>query len=580
MKKYLFSITTVVIITFFTSCSLKNPSLAHHSDNLTIEILHINDTHSHLEPIKTSIYINGKKTYVYAGGYAKIAKYIKEKKTNPHIIVLHAGDAVQGSLYYILFKGKADVEALNKMKLDAMTVGNHEFDKNATSFGINFAKLANFPIISCDINASANPILKNIIKPYIIKEIDKQKIAIVGDSVNSSVISNPGPTVVFSNYIDSAKKYVNELKKRGINKIIFLTHIGYKHDQFLARQIPDIDIIIGGHSHTLLGDFTNIGMKSKGPYPTVINHNLSKTLIVTDYKWGEMIGDINVTFDKNGKITNYTGTPVMLVSDIFLRKNANGKKVEVNESIKTKIKNFISNQPNIKIESNDKTVEQIINKYKPEVNKLMKTVIGIAAENLVNVRLPNKKNPHGSMIAPIVAKALYEKAEKTGGCDFALQNVGAVRISIPKGNISIGEVYTLLPFGNTLVILNLKGAKIKTMLENVIDLSFIKHSHTGSFPYMYNAKITINVSNKKGQRITSFKIKDANGNWIDLDQNKTYKIATNSYIANGGDYYSEMRNASNKTDTGFLNTEIFINYIKSKGTIKKLPDDEVPITLQ
>jgi len=554
--------------------------------DFTLKILHVNDTHSHLEPIRIKAQIDGNKTYVYAGGYAKVSQYVKDiKAKNKNTLFLHAGDAVQGTLYYTLTKGKADVEAFNKMSLDAMTPGNHAWDNGASNFYENFASLANFPILSANIDVSKDENLSTLMKKYVIKDFNGEKVAIVGETVDASVISSPGPTIKFLNYITAAENTVKELENQGINKIIFLTHIGYNNDQFLASQVKGIDVIVGGHSHTFLGNFDNLGLTTKGKYPTKVGD----TLVVTAWKWAQVVGNLDVTFDKNGKIIKYSGTPVMLVDDKFLRKNAEGKKVEVNETVKKQIENWISKQNNIKIESQDPDVVAVINQYKPKVDELKHKVIGEANETLIHVRLPGKvdedtgeKLDHGSMIAPIVAKAMYERAMKNGGCDFSLQNAGGVRITIPKGDITVGEVYQLLPFGNTLVTLDLNGSTIKTMIENAVDRSLIKEENTGAFPYLGNAKITIDKNKPLGQRIVSFKIKDKeNGKWVDLDLNKTYKIATNSYVANGGDYYNELKNyATNKYDTGFVDSDTFMNYVKEKKIISPLPEDEIPVTVK
>jgi 5'-nucleotidase len=563
-------------------------SININEEQFRLQILHINDTHSHLEPIRISIYPDGEKTYVYAGGYAKIAKFIKDKKgEDSHAIALHAGDSVQGTLYYTLFDGKADIEALNGMDLDAMTIGNHEFDKGADNFATYFAKEANFAIISDDINVQNNLELKDIIKPYIIKEIDGRKFAIVGDSIDSSVISNPGPTIEFSNYLTSAQNSVALLEEKGINKIIFLTHLGYDTDKILAENVPDIDVIVGGHSHTLLGDFSNLGLNSQGPYPTVISHKNSQTLVVSSWKWGEVIGDLNVVFNEEGVISNYNGTPIMLVDNRFLRQDANGSKVEVNATVKNRLENLFNTMPDIQLEAADSRVAATIANYKPQVDDLMSATIAEAITDLINVRLPGTTDAesgiilaHGSMIAPHAALAMYDKAEEVGGCDFALQNAGGVRITVPKGNITIGEVYTLLPFGNTLVTMDMNGAKIRTMLENAIDRSLITQKDTGSFPYLAGAKITIKKDNKKGNRIVKFVIKESDGNWIDFDDIKTYKIATNFYVASGGDYYSEMIDAKNKVDTGYVDAEIFMEYAQTKERLNKFSDDEVPVTVE
>ncbi len=539
------------ILFFLTGCT--SPHRQNPKTDFRLQIIHVNDTHSHIEPTKIKIRLNNKKIYVFAGGYAKIGKFIKQNK-NSHTLVLHAGDAVQGTLYYTLFKGKADVDVMNKMGFDAMCVGNHEWDNGAGVFAKYFAKKAEFPIIACDVNVSKNKFLKNIIKPFVIKKFGKEKVAVVGDTIDASVISNPGPTVKFCNYLKSAEKYVNILKRKGINKIIFLTHLGFKRDVFLAKEIPDIDVIVGGHSHTLLGNFKNLGLKSEGSYPVVIKHKNSLTLVVTAWKWGLVVGDLNVTFNKKGVVTAWSGTPVMLVSDRFF---VSRKKLVTGE-LKRKIEKEIKNAKNIQIEKPDVDILNVIARYKPEVQKLMNKKIGIAEVSFLNKRIPDNKN---YLIAPLVARALYIKAKRnTGKCDFALINAGALRCNIPKGVVTLGEIYNLLPFGNTLVIVKMKGTVIKRMLQNAIKRA-LSGEDTGAFPYVYPGRMIIKNAILDDLRIYK------NGKWENLKNDKYYYIATNSYLANGGDYYSEMKKAS-KYDTGFVTADVFINYIKKVKTLK------------
>ncbi len=557
--------------------------------NFRLHILHVNDTHSHIEPERIKIKFNGVKTYVYAGGYAKIAKYFNDtKNADSHTLNLHAGDAVQGTLYYNLFGGKVGVACLNKMQIDAQVLGNHAFDRGADNLKDNFVSKVNYPILSANtIVSDENEGLKKLIKPYIVKDIDGQKIAILGLTVESAKLSSPGPTVSFANAIGTAKTIVHEIENKGINKIIALTHLGYNRDKILAQEVPDIDVIVGGHSHTLLGDFSNIDLTRKGDYPTVVKHNdESKTLVLQAWKWGMIVGDINMVFDKDGKIKKYLGTPVMLLSDKFLRKDTNGHKIEVNTTVKSEIKKIISKLSNVKIEEPEADVEDIIAQYKPQVDKMMKRTIGEATVDLIHTRIPGaidpdngKVLPNGSLIAPLVVKAMYEKAKEYGGADFAMQNAGGIRISIPEGNITMGEVMQMLPFGNTLTTLDMQGSDIKDMIESAIDRSYIKGTNTGCFPYLANAKFSFNPTRPLGQRIVEFKVKK-DGKWEDLDPNKTYKIATNSYVANGGDNYIEFEEkATNKYDTGFVYANIFIDYVKKVKTLSPLPADEIPVNV-
>ena len=550
-----------------------------------LHIIHLNDTHSHLEPIELAIDIDGIKTYVYTGGYAKIAQFLEDKKAiDPQALSLIAGDSVQGTLYYTLFNGSADVTTMNLMPIDAMTIGNHEWDNGATNFADYFASKANFPIISDDIDAQNNPTLKDIIKPYIIKSIDGQKVAIVGDSIDSSSLSSPGPSIEFLNYLTSAQNSVNTLEEQGINKIIFLTHLGYSTDQFLAQQVSGIDVIVGGHSHTLIGNFSNLGLVSEGPYPTIINNDNERTLVLTSWKWGEVVGNINIVFDKDGRVINSLGTPIMLVDDTFLRKNAQGEKVDVNTTIKVKIESEIASMTNIQIQKADPAVVAVIQHYKPQVDQLMHTVIAQAQTDLVHVRLPGDRDPNtgevlenGSMVMPHVTLSMYQKAKEVGNCDFTLQNSGGVRTSLPQGDITIGEVYTMLPFGNTLVTLEMNGSDILEMLEDSIDRSLIRKEDTGAFLYFSGAKITIDKAKPEGERIVSFQIQNSNQEWIEIDPSRTYSLATNSYIAKGHDYYSQMQNASNKVDTGFVLAEIFIQYAKRERVLDVIQESSIHI---
>ena len=562
-----------------------------NKENYRLHILHINDTHSHLEPTRISVKINGNKTYLYTGGYAKIAKYVKDTKSaDNHTIFLHAGDAVQGTLYYNLFGGKAGLEALNEMDIDAMTLGNHAFDKGIDNLTNNFIAKADFPIVSADVDVTGKDesIFKKYVKSYKILDIDGEKVGIVGETVDSSKLSLAGPTVQFLDYVDTAKKAIEDLKKEKVNKIIFLTHIGYDKDKWLASQVKDIDVIVGGHSHTMLGNFKNLSLSTKGAYPTVVENEGEKTLIVTAWKWGNFIGDLNVVFDKNGNVISCAGTPVILSSDKFLRKDKDGKKQEVNATVKQDIVNFINNQTNIQIEGEDSKVASIIDKYKPKVDELMNKTIGTASAYLAHVRLPGVVDEdngeilsHGSMIAPLVALGMYEKTFENGlNVDFSLQNAGGVRHSIADGNVTYGSIQTMLPFGNTLVTLDMLGSDIKEMIENAIDRAYIEKTNTGAFPYLGNAKFTIDANATKGSRIVEFKIKADDGNWTDLDSNKIYTIATNSYIAGGGDNYDEfVNNSTNKYDTGFVDNEDFIDYVKKHKVLNLLPADELPVTV-
>ncbi len=587
-NKYWLDLSLQKIINDNVTFTLNN--FGANSEPLTIKILHVNDTQSHLVPMTMKVKIDKDNyTYVYAGGYSRIANYVKEvKESFKNTLFLHAGDAVQGTLYYTEFKGEADVKAMNLMNIDAFVPGNHEFDNGADIFASKFVYYATFPIICADINFSKIPTLSDKIRPYIIKDFSGEKIAIVGiDTDATENISNPGPDVDFYNYVQIAKNSVNLLKSHGINKIIFLTHLGYNVDKELAKQVEDIDIIVGGHSHTPLGNLEKIGLTSDGPYPTVVENNNKPVLIVTAWKWGLLVGNLNVSFDSKGVIIKDSwknSFPVMLIGDKFIEKNADGEKVEVSNERKEQLLNLISSNNLIKVENEDINIKNEISKFTPEIENLKNQVIGSVSENLIHVRLPGDKDvdsgevlKYGSMVAPLVAESMLEKAQKNGGAEIAIQNAGGVRKSLKKGNLTVGDVYELLPFGNTIVVMDITGAELKNTLENAIDRSYITHESTGSFPYLAGARMFLDFSKPKGERIVKFQIKQGDS-WQDILPDKTYRLVTHSYLANGGDYYKEFKELKGvKEDLGFIDADVFMEFVKKRGTLTPESVDESSI---
>ncbi|MGI6048598.1 MAG: bifunctional metallophosphatase/5'-nucleotidase [Petrimonas sp.] len=212
-----------------------------------IVILHTNDTHSRIEPIPETDRIAGDK-----GGVVRRMKYIDQvRKENKNVLLFDAGDFLQGTPYFNLFKGEIETEAMNLMRYDAVTLGNHEFD-----YGLDIlekvVRRAKFPIVSSNYDFSGTQ-LNNLIKPYIILKKDGVKIGIIGINVE------PRGLIASGNYMgmkflppaETANKLA--LKLKTIDKcdmVICLSHLGYTSDKRFVKQTRNIDIIIGGHSHT------------------------------------------------------------------------------------------------------------------------------------------------------------------------------------------------------------------------------------------------------------------------------------------------------------------------------------------
>ena len=535
----------------------------------TLNVVHVNDTHSHLDPTEDSLYFDGVQTYLEMGGYARLAtEAATVRAANPNTLVLHAGDAVQGTLYFTQYDGVADLDLLNRIGFDAMAVGNHEFDRGP-GFLAGFIDGADFPLLGANIDASADPNLNGKIAPYAIETLNGEKIGIIGlITPETRNISSPGDNIVFLDQAAAARNAIADLEARGVDKIIVLSHMSFELDKALAQTVEGIDIIVGGHSHTLLGDMEDLGKSTAGDYPVEIEGPNGDTIyIVHSWEWAKAVGSFEARFDGHGRVIAFDGAAALLVGDEFRRKDADGDKVAVDAAAKDAILAAIAAHPAVKVVAEDADLLAALAPYAEGIDDLQTEVIAAVSEDLLHIREPGQHTSGadlsgGSLIAPIVSEGMLWKANDVGlDADMAFQNAGGVRIDIPQGDLTVGTAYELLPFGNTMVALDLTGAEIRAALENGVERS------SGAWPYVAGARYTVDVSRPEGQKIVSVEIM-MNGAWVALDETAVYRIVTNSYIASGGDGYGMLADAAGyRYDTGFVDAEVFMAYAEHLGTL-------------
>jgi len=544
-----------------------------------LTVLHVNDSHSYLDATKDKLKPEGKSTYVKMGAWSRLqtaVSGVREREKN--VALLHAGDAVQGELYFMKYSGKPEMEFLNRLDFTAMTLGNHEFDKGP-DFLAGFLKYTTVPVVSANIDASAIPGLDDRIKPYFIASYGGEKIGIIGlTTKETAFISSPGK-VVFADEAETARQYVKKLEAQGVNKIILLTHVGLDADKKLAATVPGVDIIVGGHSHSLLGDpaaMGELGKKSDGTYPVVIKGaDGNDVYVVTAWKWGRVLGRLDVTFDDNGHVTAADGKPIMLLADTFKRKNEAKKKVELEGAERKELLALIEKNQVAEVVVKDNASEMFLEPFREGVEAMRSDVIGTAATALPHIRVPGVDDsghslPHGSLIAPVVCQSMLAKMASTcEGVDIALLNGGGVRDSVSRGNITVGTAYTLMPFNDSLFILSMTGAQVKTALETGVTRG------GGAFPYVGGARYTADMNKPEGSRIMSIETKGQDGQWKPLGVEHVYRVVTNSYLAGGGDGYAVMKEVAKRYDTGFVDALAFIEYVKGQNIVLPLEPADV-----
>ena len=568
------SMYSKIILSLMLSASVAN---ANSAEAFKLSVFHVNDIHSHISSERMKLKVDGVKTYMQIGGYARMVNQLKKLKAKkPNSLVLNAGDTFQGTLFYSLFKGKADAKALNLISWDAYALGNHEFDDGDKALA-DFLDLLDEDItmLAANVVPDKGNILEGKWSPYVIKTVGKEKIGIIGIDIVGKTVksSNPSDEIKFSDETKTAQKYINELKALGINKIIVLSHQGYKNDLKMAAALSGVDIIVGGDSHSLLGDFSNLGLKStSNDYPTLVKSKDNKQVcVVQAWEYAHLLGDLDVVFDKQGDVLYCTGQPKILAGDVFKRKNKDGKKVEVSKDEKTKILKILAAASNIDIVDENKEALKIVKEYEDKVNVKKATVIGSAGEELGHSRIPgdtyDKRNtlPLGSDIASIVAKSFYDLSKLADAC---IQNAGGVRTPIMKGEINMGDAYSLLPFSNTLFEIQMTGSEIKQVLEDAI-ANVKTGGSTGSFPYSYALKYDVDMSKDINNTVSNLEILNRKTQiWGELIKDKMYTIVTNSYTAGGKDGYTTFKTVQDKRGKGvdtYLDYALsFVKYVEHK----------------
>lgn len=577
---------------------------------LELNIAHINDHHSHLEAENIKIPLakdaNGKdiKQRVELGGFPRITKWFKNLEANgtKNLLKLHAGDAITGTPYFSFYKGEADAKLMNTVCFDAFAIGNHEFDESdkllRDFLGDLWTKDCRTPALTANVKpALGTPLMPtsaiSYLKPYTVKEVDGVKVGIVGLTISGKTqnSSQPLESTVFEDETKAAQKTIDKLQKKGIEHIVLLTHQGFEQDQMVAKQLTGVDVVVGGDSHSLIGDFSNVGFDTNGKkYPTeVTNKNGEKVCIVQAWEYTKAVGLLNVKFDERGAVESCSGQPKLLLGELLsAKRNRTTNKYDViqNTTILNAVKSFANDTNNANIEwlENDAQAQKILEEYKEKNDLELSKAIGKAANNICLTRVPGSKDDRsktipkcayagyvakGSDAAQVVA-ASFLKASKQA--DIALQNAGGVRIPIENDTITNRVAYKLLPFSNTLLEMKMTGQEIINALEDAVDNHIKDADRDGSHPYAAALRWDLDMSQAKGSRFSNLETKNkTTGKWEKLNKTQTYTVVTNDFIGQGRDGYTTLGKVYKEgrfVNTYLLYTQSFIDYVKAVGTVK------------
>lgn len=249
-KTFLFRFTVLVLFATLIVSGSPAPAVAAGAFRLTI--LHTSENHGHWEPVTV---LN-----VSQGGIARRATLVKKIRSEiPNTLLLDSGDISQGTLYFVQYKTQEGRDFYNLVGYDAITLGNHEFDLGPKVLADNFIDGARFSVVLANVDFSREPTLSGKIPPYVIKTVGGEKIGLLGLVIDELPISsNAGPNIKMKDAVQTAKDTVAELNQQGVNKIILLSHRGFPADVDLAGKVDGIDVIVSGHTETLMGDAAGV----------------------------------------------------------------------------------------------------------------------------------------------------------------------------------------------------------------------------------------------------------------------------------------------------------------------------------
>jgi len=533
MKKLLLGATALTLCAGFTS--------AAHAD-FTLNILHINDFHSRFQPITGSDSNCDAETDAAGecfGGIARLKTAIDTKRAEldgQNTVLIDAGDQFQGSLFYTHYKSEIIAEFSNKLGIEVMAVGNHEFDDGPEELA-KLIDAAEFPIISGNTDVANEPLLADKLEGTYVLEVGGEKIGFVSATTEDTAeLASPGDNVQFTDAFESLRAQVDALTAAGVTKIIAITHIGYNHDLEIAANVAGIDVIVGGHSHTLL---SNTEEGALGPYPTLVNNpDGVEVPVVTAYSYGKYLGDLVVTWDDEGKVISAEGAPILVDASV---------------------------EPNAEYAAR-------LTELEAPLQEIMNQVIGTTTEAIEGSREVCRVEE--CSMGNLVTDALLD-ASADLGATIAITNGGGLRASIDAGDITLGEVITVLPFSNTLATVDISGADVIDALENGV--SDIENG-AGRFPQVAGLKYSYTLANPVGERISDVLVKGEGDSWAPIDEEATYTIVTNNYMRTGGDGYGTFAEGENAYDFGPTLDTILASYIaKQGGTYTPYTDGRITI---
>ncbi len=500
---------------------------------------------------------NGTQFY---GGFARLGYLLEiEKSLVKRSVYIDSGDLYQGAPIFNFFQGEPEVRAMNILRPDAQTLGNHEFDQGVTNWVENIATWTTYPILAANYDflnpdLPQNNSLPKVVAPYTIVERDGLKIGIVGLANTSTIISikNAGNSMgIKPETPEVAAQYYIDLIKNDVDLIIVDSHEGLNVDQHLCQVLKDADVILGGHHHVLTDPPQEIINTTTGGKCILLHSGVNAkfltvmNLVLKDIKQGDGFSGlevINVNL-KVDKIDNRVDESIE-AAKLQIELADNGLSTLPKEKIAVKrraVKRFAE-------------ITHMLENYEDAMYQILDVDLVIGkAETLINrIDVNGANSPLGNLVADAMLKREFVDA------DFSITNSLGIRADLPKGNIKISKIFEIFPFNNTIMTMTLSGKEVQEML----DYAASRSAERGCISQVQVAgmKATFNCAKSVAEDVVIA--------GSPLNPYGFYEVSTNDYMGRGGSGFDMLARVTTKTDTGIELRNAVINYIRQKQPIK------------
>jgi len=537
------------MINYFILCSIFFSLSISGESHFSLTVLHTNDIHSRIEEIDeygSMCKQTDRKQGKCYGGIARIATKLKEiRRSVPNVNSLDAGDQQTGTLWYDVFEGNATAYFINKLRYDAMVLGNHDFD-GGVQHTIKYLEKMNASVVMSNVDVTRETAWpkRKLFESSLVIKVGSKQLGICGYLLKTTPrYSKPGPNIKFNDEVTSVRECAKNMRRNGINIVLALGHAGIEMDRKIAKEVDDIDIVIGGHTNTFLYSGTPPSNDVPyGPYPlTVTRNNGKKCLVVQAFAYGKYLGRLNVNFSVNGDIVSWSGNPILLDQRI-------------------------AKDPGI--------VKDIIT-MKGSLDKVGKVRIGQTLVHLDGERTSCRLGECvlGNLVtdAAVYSVALASKTMNAWTtASIALWTSNSIMASIDAnrtGYIYFEDVKNSFPYTNTIDIVDLRGDVLLDVLEKSASF-YNREKPSGSFLQMSGVHATFDVSKAINNRVKEIQVRCANctiPTYEKLDKNRLYKVIISSYMATGGAGYDMLRTRRSGHQPGSVkDTTAIMNYIRSK----------------